>query len=86
MFPLGEARIKGTGAGMEVPDGAVLRGGQWHYQNTLPPLQPLRLARTPQAGDYWLCRAASCRPFSDWLGAPDASRPAIELWSCEVAT
>src|SRR5690606_25695468 len=32
------ARVRGTGAGMEVPDGAVLRDGAWHYQPQLPAL------------------------------------------------
>ncbi|HRW67316.1 MAG TPA: DUF1850 domain-containing protein, partial [Candidatus Competibacter sp.] len=52
---LGEARVKGSGAGMEIPDDAVWRKGVWSYRRTLSPLQPLRLARTPEAGDYQLC-------------------------------
>ena len=27
-----EARIRGSGAGMDPPDGAVLRDGVWHYR------------------------------------------------------
>ncbi len=80
---LGEARIKGTGAGMEVPDGALLRDGSWHYANHVPPLQPLRVGRTPEAGDYFLCRDGQCNALSKWLGPPTASQPALELWSCE---
>lgn len=83
---LGEARIKGSGAGMEVPDGAELRNGSWHYQNQLPPLQPLRVGRTPEAGDYQLCIDQRCRPMSDWLGPPQASQPTLELWSCELGS
>ncbi len=81
---LGEARVRGSGAGMEIPDGAELRDGAWHYQRQLPPLQPLRLGRTPEAGDYQLCDAKGCKPFSEWLGPPRASQPAVELWSCEL--
>lgn len=83
---LGEARIKGSGAGMEVPHGAELRNGSWHYQSQLAPLQPLRLGRTPEAGDYQLCIDQRCRPLSDWLGPPQASQPALELWSCELGS
>ncbi len=83
---LGEARIKGSGAGMEVPDGAELRDGSWHYQSQLPPLQPLRVGRTPEAGDYQLCIDQRCRPMSDWLGPPRASQPTLELWSCELGS
>lgn len=79
---LGEARVKGSGAGMEIPDGAELREGSWHYQRQLPPLQPLRLGRTPEAGDYQLCDAQGCKFLSEWLGPPTASQPAVELWGC----
>ena len=81
---LGEARVRGSGAGMEIPDGAVLREGAWHYRRQLPPLQPLRLGRTPEAGDYQLCDSNGCQPMSLWLGPPKASQPAVELWSCEL--
>jgi hypothetical protein len=81
---LGEARVKGSGAGMEIPADAELRGGSWHYQRQLPPLQPLRLGRTPEAGDYQLCFNQRCHSMSDWLGPPQASQPAVELWSCEL--
>ncbi len=79
---LGEARVKGSGAGMEIPEGATLRDGSWHYRNALPPLPVLRLGRTPEAGDYQLCIERQCRPMSDWLGPPQAGQPAVELWSC----
>ncbi|MBF0676955.1 DUF1850 domain-containing protein [Pseudomonas sp.] len=79
---LGEARVKGSGAGMEIPDGATLRDGSWHYRTTLPPLPLLRLGRTPEAGDYQLCIDRQCRPMGDWLGPPLLDTPAVELWSC----
>lgn len=81
---LGEARVKGSGAGMEIPPGAELRDGSWHYRRSLPPLQPLRVGRTPEAGDYELCYAGRCHALSEWLGPPHASRPSLELWSCEA--
>ena len=83
---LGEARVKGSGAGMEIPDGAELREGSWHYQRQLPPLQPLRLGRTPEAGDYQLCFNQRCHSMSEWLGPPKATQPALELWSCELSS
>jgi len=76
------ARIRGTGAGMEVPDGAVLRDGAWHYRPQLPALPLLRLGRTPEAGDYQLCDAGGCRPLAHWLGPPRREQPAVELWPC----
>ncbi|WP_434605054.1 DUF1850 domain-containing protein [Pseudomonas sp. Z4-7] len=80
---LGEARIKGNGAGMEIPENARLENGSWHYYRQLPPLQPLKLGRTPQAGDYQLCHAGHCQPMADWLGPPTLEHPSVELWSCE---
>lgn len=79
---LGEARVKGSGAGMEIPDDAELREGSWHYRRQLPPIQPLRVGRTPEAGDYQLCFGGQCHDMSEWLGSPRADRPALELWSC----
>lgn len=81
---LREARVRGSGAGMEIPDGAVLRAGSWHYQPQLPALQPLRLGRSaaPAAGDYQLCSHVGCRPLANWLGPPSPQRPVVELWPC----
>lgn len=76
------ARIKGSGAGMEIPDGAELQDGSWHYNPKLPPLDSLRLARTPEAGDYQLCFKQRCHDMSEWLGPPDHNQPLLELWSC----
>ncbi|UVM70571.1 DUF1850 domain-containing protein [Pseudomonas alvandae] len=81
---LGEARVKGNGAGMEIPEGARLENSSWRYHRELPPLQPLKLGRTPQAGDYQLCHAGVCQPMAHWLGPPDAQQPAVELWSCPL--
>lgn len=81
---LEEARVKGNGAGMEIPDDARLENGSWRYRRQLPPLQPLKLGRTPQAGDYQLCHGGQCQPMAHWLGPPDARQPAVELWSCTL--
>lgn len=79
---LGEARVKGSGAGMEIPEDAVWHDGAWHYRRALPSLQPLHLARTPEAGDYQLCFTSTCHALSQWLGPPRVDRPFLELWSC----
>lgn len=81
---LGQARIKGNGAGMEIPADAELRDGSWHYRRQLPPLQPLRLGRALEAGDYELCIDGLCRSLSHWLGPPRAEQPAVEFWSCSM--
>ncbi|MEX5343347.1 DUF1850 domain-containing protein [Pseudomonas sp. I2] len=80
---LGEARVRGNGAGMDIPDDARLRDGAWHYHRQLPPLQPLRAGRTPEAGDYQVCAAGRCQWLSDWLGPPKQDVAAVDFWACE---
>lgn len=83
---LEEARVRGNGAGMEIPDDARLENGTWHYQRRLPPFHPLKLGRTPEAGDYQLCIDGSCQFMNRWVGFPTSSQPFIQLWSCEAAS
>lgn len=66
---LKEARIEGTGAGMEPPPGAVLRGGWWHYVPRLPPLPEVRLTLSPYTADYRLCWDGNCRALGQLLDA-----------------
>ncbi|HEY3917855.1 MAG TPA: DUF1850 domain-containing protein [Stellaceae bacterium] len=66
---LTEARIQGTGAGMEPPPDAVLRDGWWHYMPKLPPLPELRLTLSPYTADYRLCWQGRCRPLAQVIGA-----------------
>ena len=78
---IAEARIRGTGAGMEPPAGAVLKNGIWHYRPQLPPQAVLRLSHSPHAGGYTLCTATLCAPLADRLsGLPDSTT--IEIYSC----
>ncbi|NRD33916.1 DUF1850 domain-containing protein [Shewanella sp. DC2-4] len=82
-----EARVKGTGAGMEIPDDAYLKNGSWHYQPKLPILPVLRLSRTPEAGDFELCFTQisgklQCQAMSHWIGVPNKQTAAVELWGC----
>ncbi len=76
-----EARIRGSGAGMEPPAGARLDGGVWHYTPALPPLPRLRLARSPYVADYQLCWNGGCRPMADIIGTVEAA-PEVELGPC----
>ncbi|MFB0934866.1 MAG: DUF1850 domain-containing protein [Propionivibrio sp.] len=61
------ARIRGTGAGMEPPPGAVLRDGVLHYVPAVAPLESLALAHSPYTRGYELCLDAGCRPLADYL-------------------
>jgi hypothetical protein len=62
------ASVAGSGAGMEVPEGAVLREGAWHYRPTLPPQPSVAFAdASSDAGDWRLCSEGTCRMVGDMV-------------------
>jgi hypothetical protein len=66
-----EARVRGSGAGMEPPDGARLEGGWWVYAPGLRPQSKLLLAASGATGGGWtLCGGGSCREIAVEAGAP----------------
>jgi hypothetical protein len=77
-----EARIRGFGAGMEPPEGAVLKDGAWHYRPNLPPLERLHLMRSNYVADYVLCWDGTCHPFADVVGAVE-NAPKVEVFPCQ---
>ncbi|QSX33609.1 DUF1850 domain-containing protein [Shewanella avicenniae] len=81
-----QASVQGTGAGMEIPDGAKFYDDSWNYQPQLAPIPVLKLGRTPEAGDYQLCFAGKCQPMSHWIGPPEAAVAAVELWGCQQSS
>jgi hypothetical protein len=84
--PLGlellEARIEGSGAGMEPPEGAELKGGRWHYQPTLPAQPRLTLTRSAYSSDYRICHEQHCRSFTEILGPPVPEGETVDLFPC----
>ena len=65
------ARIRGSGAGMEAPDGALLVDGVWHYRPAVVAQAELLLTHSPHAADHELCDGARCRPLGDLLPGLD---------------
>lgn len=73
---LDEARVRGSGAGMEPPDGSVLQDGWWVYRPALRVLE-LNLAVSGATGRGWqLCTEVGCDDLEAWLtlaGKPPAA-------------
>jgi len=65
-----EARVLGSGAGMEPAPGAVLSDGVWTWRpNTRLP--ELRLTHSDFASDYTLCRGDHCDRLAALVGTAD---------------
>lgn len=75
-----EARVKGTGAGMEPGPDTRTEGGWLVWTPTLPPQERLVLAASAFTGDHTLCAAGECRPLGGWTG-PRPPGP-VELSPC----
>lgn len=66
-----EARIKGSGAGMEPPAEAVLRDGWFVYAPKLPAQRELVLAASAATGAGWtLCAGGQCTSVGALASAP----------------
>jgi hypothetical protein len=76
---IAEARVKGSGAGMEPPEGSVLEDGWWVYRPALPPVPALVLAASGATKEGWrLCAAGECVE----IGA--AAGEIVEIRRCTV--
>jgi hypothetical protein len=65
------ARIQGSGAGMDPPDGAILKDGWWTYRPEVKPQPRLVLAASGATQEGWtLCTANDCLTIGGEPGAP----------------
>ena len=65
-----EARVKGSGAGMEPPPEARLVGGWFRWKPARPVMGEVTLGNSGAAGEWRLCAGGKCRTLSDILGHP----------------
>lgn len=78
---LTEARIRGSGAGMDPPEGARLDArGVWHYVPSLPLLPMLRLTQSGFTAGYTLCHGGACQPLEALL--PGLQDGVVEVRAC----
>lgn len=62
---IAEARVQGTGAGMEPPSGSRFDGEYWRWVPKLPPMREVTLRRSGATADWRLCIDGTCRPIGD---------------------
>jgi hypothetical protein len=62
------ARVEGSGAGMEPPDGAVFDGSGWTWRPPLVPRERVVLADSGLAGTWRFCAGGACRDLGDGSG------------------
>ena len=67
---LTQARVKGSGAGMEPPPEARLVDGWFQWKPARPPMPEVVLGNSGAAGEWRLCHDGSCRTLSEILGRP----------------
>ena len=74
---IAEARVKGSGAGMDPPEDAAFRDGWWFYEPKIGPRPSVRLAASGTASGGWtLCAGDACLEFGAEAGEP------VELSAC----
>jgi hypothetical protein len=65
-----QARVKGSGAGMEPPPEARLVGGWFQWQPKRAPMPEVVLGNSGAAGEWRLCSEGNCRTLSEIFGYP----------------
>jgi len=67
-----KARVRGSAAGMEPPDDAVLKNGWYEYTPQIAEVAALRLTRSEFTADYEICNVTGCQALSHWLPSDNA--------------
>jgi hypothetical protein len=65
-----QARVKGSGAGMEPPPEARLVDGWFQWRPVRAPMPEVVLGNSGAAGEWHLCAEGSCRTLSEIFGHP----------------
>ena len=65
-----QARVKGSGAGMDPPPEARLVDGWFQWRPARAPMPEVVLGNSGSAGEWRLCHDGNCRTLSDIFGRP----------------
>lgn len=76
-----EARVQGSGAGMEAGDAAVLRNGWWTWQPDIR-IAALILSASHYTPDYLICTARRCQTLRDIVGGASTAEDPVTLRAC----
>ncbi len=68
-----QARVKGSGAGMEPPPEARLVDGWFQWQPKRAPMPEVALGNSGAAGEWRVCADGRCRTLSQIFGLPIGS-------------
>jgi len=79
-----EARVQGSGAGMDPPSGAHYDRGAWTWEPNTRHAE-LRLTRSAFAGDYAICDDRRCASMSD-LAGPAGDGTVVTVRACPRGT
>lgn len=64
-----EARVQGSGAGMDPPPGARLVDGTWRWRPDLAPQSEIVMRRSGATADWRICIAGHCRTMDSYVPA-----------------
>jgi hypothetical protein len=78
-----EARVEGSGAGMEAGAGARFDGSGWTWTPATE-LPKLTLTLSPYTTDYRLCAGATCRPLHRWVDIDATATAVVDVEACSM--
>jgi hypothetical protein len=73
-----EARVRGSGAGMEPPPEARLVDGAFAWRPAVGLLEEVVLRRSGATADWRICMSGRCRPMDDFV-PPDSDPVRLSL-------
>jgi hypothetical protein len=76
-----EARVRGSGAGMEPPPEARFVNGAWAWKPAIPPQREIVMRRSGATADWRICIAGTCRPMEAYV--PPQADP-VAMRACEA--